>query len=208
MSSLRKQASLRVPRLEDVLITNELRLRPSRPPQQNREIEALHDLAAALPSEEPLAILNRLLVHALGLCRAGSAGVSLLEENPNGEVVFRWVALAGVLKDHTGGCTPRSFSPCGTCLDRGSPQLYSNPARYFTYLNEVTPPIVEGLVIPFYALREPIGTIWIVSHGTYRRFDREDARIMTSLANFTGAVFRALQPVPMGLAAKVGQDSR
>src|SRR5688572_24678767 len=73
---------------------------------------------------------------------------------------FRWVALAGQYANYVGGTTPRDFSPCGVCLDRNAPQLYLWPARYFTYIRPITPPIVEGLVIPFHVDGRAIGTIW------------------------------------------------
>ena len=97
-----------------------------------------------------------------------------------------------------GGRTPRNFSPCGTTLDRGAPQLFSCPDRYFTYFEGVDTPIVEGLVIPFAVSGRALGTIWVVSHDEHRRFDAEDGRIMTALADFTAA---ALQTLSSGEAA-------
>src|SRR5579872_4732712 len=128
--------------LDDVIITPELARRPSRRPQHAAEKRALVDLAQAM-ADAPETLARRLVEAALKLCRAGSAGLSLLETGTDGEV-FRWAALAGEYAPHVGGTTPRDFSPCGACLDRGSAQLYSYPARYFTYLHDVEPPIVEG----------------------------------------------------------------
>jgi GAF domain-containing protein len=141
-------------------------------------------------AHEPGRVLHELAAKAVLLCEAGSAGVSLLEVTPEGERIFRWVALAGAFEKYIGGHTPRNWSPCGTCLDQKAPVLLFYPARVFTYFNSAEPPIVEGLVIPmFYAWHE-VGTIWIVSHDEARKFDREDVRIMSALANITAVALR------------------
>ena len=46
-------------------------------------------------------------------------------------------------------------------------------------------PIVEGLVIPVYLGTESPGTLWIIAHDEECKFDAEDVRVMTSLAEFT-----------------------
>ena len=171
--------------LEDILVTGELRRRLAHDPDYPAEIAALHMLARCLAAQ-PDAMLARLLETALALCDAGSAGLSLLEHSATGEL-FRWPHLAGALASYAGGSTPRSFSPCGVCLERGSPQLFSYPGRYFTYFQDASPEIVEGLVIPLSWNGEALGTIWIVSHDEARRFDGEDVRVMESLASFTAA---------------------
>ena len=171
--------------LEDILVTGEIRRRLAHDPDYPAEIAALHTLARCLAAQ-PDAMLARLLETALALCDAGSAGLSLLEHSATGEL-FRWPHLAGALASYAGGSTPRSFSPCGVCLDRGSPQLFSYPGRYFTYFQDASPEIVEGLVIPLRWNGEALGTIWIVSHDEARRFDGEDVRVMESLASFTAA---------------------
>ena len=171
--------------LEDVLVTEALRRRPAQDPDYPAEIAALQTLARCL-AEEPAGMLPRLLEIAIDLCGAGTAGLSLVEQADTGHV-FRWVNVAGALSAHVGGSTPRDFSPCGVCLDRGAPQLFSYPGRYFTYFQAASPEIVEGLVIPIRWNDEALGTIWIVSHDDRRLFDLEDVRVMESLASFTGA---------------------
>jgi PAS domain S-box-containing protein len=182
-------AGPRVP-LEDVLITRELSRRKSRAPDyaaENRALVALAREMAANPKNLP----QKLVDLALELCRAGTAGISLIKTDAEGEY-FSWEALAGVYAPQLGGRTPRNFSPCGTTLDRGAPQLFSCPARYFTYLEGVDTPIVEGLVIPFALNGHALGTIWVVIHDESRRFDAEDVRIMTVLAEFTAAALQTL----------------
>ena len=172
--------------LADVVITGELQHRISRRPDYPAEIAALHALAQRLV-DHPDTMLDHLMQIALQLCDAGTAGLSLLEQTPAGEVVFRWAAMAGALASHAGGSTPREFSPCGVCTDRGRPQLFYYPERYFIYFQAARPAIVEGLVIPIVWNGEILGTIWIASHDDRRRFDGEDARVMESLASFAAA---------------------
>ena len=170
--------------LDDIVITPRLAERSAPPRNILAEHEALTDLigrAATAPS----GLLQRLVDHAVDLCHAGSAGVSLLEPAAEQDGVFRWVALAGAYRHYVGGTTPQSFSPCGSCLARGTPQLYRYPARLFTYLSEATPPIVEGLVLPLRSEAGPLGTIWIVSHDEAHGFTAHDVVCMASLANFT-----------------------
>lgn len=138
-------------------------------------------------AENPDNLLRFLAGLALELCQAGSAGVSLLEGAPGGDALFKWVALAGEFAVYEDGATPHDWSPCGVCLDQGKPVLLSYPARHYTYLQQVPIPIVEVLVIPLMAGREPLGTIWVVSHEEGRKFDLEDVRVMVNLAHFTGA---------------------
>ncbi|MFQ4141190.1 ATP-binding protein [Chlorogloeopsis sp. ULAP02] len=104
---------------------------------------------------------------------------------PTGEEVFCAHVLAGALEQYVGGTTKREFSPCGVCLDRGTPVLYSYPERYFTDLQAANIPIVEALILPLIADNHALGTIWIVSHDEQRHFDCEDVRVMSSLADFT-----------------------
>jgi PAS domain S-box-containing protein len=176
--------------LERVLITEELHQRTARTPALEVENQALRTLTRYL-AESSQIMLNQLAALAKDLCQAGTAGVSLLEVTESGEKVFRWVALAGALSPHEAETTPSDFSPCGFCLEQGTPQLYFYPERYFTYLQQAQPAIVEGLVIPLLVGDQPLGTIWVVSHDEQRRFDSEDVRLMTSLADFTTAALQS-----------------
>ena len=79
--------------LESVLSTAELSRRPSRRPDYQTENQALVTLAQEL-ANSPSSILQRLVETALELCRAHSAGISLLEGEA-GRKIFRWHAIAG-----------------------------------------------------------------------------------------------------------------
>ena len=171
--------------LESVIATELLASRTLRKPRRQAERAAFRELTNVLPQGRD-AIFECLASLALKLCSAGTAGVSVLENSPDEGEIFRWQVLAGKLSRFVGGTTPRHWSPCGTCLDRGKPVLYSWPVRFFTYIASIDVPIPEGLVIPVYAQGHGIATIWIVSHDD-AQFDAEDVRIMVSLARFAGS---------------------
>src|SRR5215471_10492000 len=109
--------------LDDVLITAELVRRPARRPDYEAENRALTAFAQAL-TQSPQTILRRLVETALEVCRADSAGASILEPGGAGGV-FRWHAIAGQLASNIGGEMPREASPCGVVLDRDAPLLFS-----------------------------------------------------------------------------------
>ncbi|MGB6200117.1 MAG: sigma-70 family RNA polymerase sigma factor [Candidatus Acidiferrales bacterium] len=194
MGSVQQPATLRT-----ILITEQLRSRVCRPRSPDCEAECLRVLAQAVAAS-PQHVVDALLEMPISLCGAGTTGLSLVETNDAGEQVFRWTNLTGRLAKHVGGTTPRNFSPCGVTLDRNAPQLFSYPGRYFQYFNQVDIPIVEGLVIPFRISTRTEGTVWIVSHDEKSRFDSEDARIMTSLAEFAGCALYLCQWFGAGAA--------
>ncbi|MEO8034132.1 MAG: GAF domain-containing protein, partial [Acidobacteriota bacterium] len=169
-----------LPDLESVISTAELSRRPSHPPNHTEENRALIALAREMATS-PDSMLQKLAETALVLCRAHSAGISLLEE---GQKSFRWKAIAGQWAAHLGGGTPRAFGPCGTVLDRDVAILFSHPERHFSYLADVTPCIDEALLLPFYVNGQGVGTIWVIVHDQSVRFDSEDLRVMTTLASF------------------------
>jgi len=175
--------------LTDVVISDELLSRHIHTVHSRIEIRAMYELADLLAEGAP-ALLKCLSQMAVELCNAGSGGISMLEAGDDGNQLFRWRALAGELEKYEGGSTPRDWSPCGQCLKAAKPMLYSYPARFFTYFQEVDIPIVEGLVLPMYVDGQPIGTIWIISHDEQRHFDAEDVRLMTSLGSFVSAELR------------------
>jgi signal transduction histidine kinase len=176
--------------LEAILTTEELERRPSRPADYEAENSALVALAQEM-TNSPTSVLQKLVDAALRLCRAHSAGISLLEDGAERKI-FRWHAVAGEYAPYVWGTTWRDFSPCGTVLDRDAMQLMSHPERYFTYFAPITPLIVEALLIPFYVGGQAVGTIWVISHDEQRRFDGEDARMITSLGKFASAAHQIL----------------
>jgi len=53
--------------------------------------------------------------------------------------------------------------------------------------------MTELLLIPLYRDNEGLGTLWVICHDTQRKFDREDVRILSSLADFTAATLCTLR---------------
>ena len=187
--------------LESVINTEELSRRPSRAPDYAAESRILASLAQGM-EHSPELILQNLAQAALKSCRAGSAGISLIEED--GKHV-RWHALAGELASQLWGTTPRSFSPCGTVVERNSIHLFSHLARHFKYFAEVKPSIVEALLVPFSFGKSP-GTIWVMTHDEQRRFDAEDARLIDDLGRFAAAAYRIRSSLALAEQASRRED--
>jgi two-component system, sensor histidine kinase and response regulator len=174
--------------LESILCTEELNRRPRRPRDYETENRALVSLAQAL-AESPRSILQILADKILEVFRADSAGLSLLTEEDGGKR-FYWPAIAGMWKPHVGGGTPRNFGPCGDVLDCNAPLLFRHFERRYPYLQPVTPPAVECLLVPFYVEGKAVGTIWAIAHNDRRKFDSEDLRQLVSLGTFASSAYQ------------------
>jgi PAS domain S-box-containing protein len=172
---------------QSMFSTAELSRRPSRPPDYAAESRAFIDLAREMVIS-PESILQKLAETALTLCRAHSAGLSILEAGDH-KRYFHWRAIAGRWAPHVNGETPRDFGPCGTVLNRNMALMCSHPERDFPYFGEVEPLLEEALLIPFYVEGEAVGTIWVVSHD-WHRFEAEDLRLMADLGAFTAAAYQ------------------
>ena len=168
---------------EDLLITPQLYRREARTADLATELEAYRELSAMM-TVDPVLAIQRFLDLAVELCpAAGSAGLSELSEDADGEPVFVWTSMSGAFAPFVGGTTPRDFSPCGLCLDQHHTILVDRPARVFTYFNDAEPEIIEGLIVPLYDTgKRPLGTLWVTSHEAGARFDPTDARVMEQLA--------------------------
>jgi signal transduction histidine kinase len=169
--------------LADVDIVSELQTRPRRQPNFEHESLSLGMLASELATN-PRNMLQRLVEIAADLCTADTAGLSLL----NGDV-FRWEAVTGTFAAAKGGTMPRAESPCGVCIDRDATQLMHLPDRAFPALY-AEPRFVEALLIPFHNNGSPIGTVWVVSHTSDRKFDAEDERVVGVLAQFASSAWQ------------------
>lgn len=176
--------------LEAILTTDELNRRPFRPPQEEAENRALGMLMQEL-ANSPQSILQKLTDAAVQLCEAGSAGISILEEQ-NGKKIFRWHAVSGKWSGFLGGTMPREFSPCGTVLDFNKSLLMTDPGRHYVIPDIVTPKVIELLLVPFYVDGVAVGTIWICSHEESQKFDAEDERLLRSLGNFAASTYQVL----------------
>lgn len=174
--------------LAAIVATDQLWHRGSRPRELERQVEALIDLGRLMAYADRRTILSEIAGYALALCKAESSGFSILEIDESGSEIFRWTATRGRMNPFEGGTTPAEFSPCGYCLERNSPQLFIHPERYYDYLQPISP-LSEVLLIPMHNDSHWVGTIWIISHERRRKFDREDARLMTALASLASATF-------------------
>jgi len=175
--------------LEAVIATSELEHRPARAPDFESESRALAGLMRALRDADTN-ILQKLAETALLLCRAQSAGVSI-EEEEQGNRVFRWHGAAGRWAPLRGGTMPREFSPCGTVLDHHAPVLMRYPQRHFPMPHKDGLAVTETLLVPFMAGGVTVGTVWLASHDESRRFDREDLRLLASLGECASVAYQA-----------------
>jgi hypothetical protein len=173
--------------LRDVLITEELVHRSVREPNYKAENSTLQELAEAL-AQEPQDLLERLPQMAVDLCHADSAVLSILE-NAGGEETFRWATAAGKLREYRGRVCRRLSSFSASCLERGTPQLYSFPTRSYSDAADLPLTLTEVLVVPLHMQSDGAGTLWIAHHDASRQFDATDMRIMLTLVAFgAGAV--------------------
>jgi PAS domain S-box-containing protein len=181
--------------LESILCTEELQLRPSRPPDHAKENAALVALASAL-ADSRHTILEILADTILRVTDADSSGLSLLTSDgttPDDKGQrFYWPAIQGMWKEHVGGGTPRDFGPCGDVLDRNCTLLFRHFERRYPYLLPVSPAAEECLLVPFYVRGKAVGTIWAMMHSDRRRFDSEDQRLMTVLGQFASLAYQTL----------------
>lgn len=176
--------------LDQVIANEELSRRRPRHRMQDALDEALAQLAGELATS-PRRVLQKLTDMALELCQSHSAGVSLLEAEGS-RSFFRWHAVSGRWAPLLWTTLPREFSPCGTVLDRGAAQLMIDPERHFTPLAQVPPKVHEALLVPFEVAGELVGTVWVISHHSSRRFDSEDRRVVASLAHFAAQAYERL----------------
>jgi len=180
--------------LESILCTEELRRRPSRAPEYEKENRALGELAGAL-ADSPSTIFQTLADTIRDITQCDSAGLSLLTKDGRRPDVdgqrFYWPAICGMWNPHVGGGTPRNFGPCGDVLDQNRALLFTHFERRYPYLMPVSPAAEECLLVPFYVAGNAVGTIWGIMHSDRRKFDAEDERIMASLGKFASSAYQA-----------------
>jgi PAS domain S-box-containing protein len=179
--------------LESILCTEQLRRRPWRPPDYKKENHALVALLSARLDPQSN-ILQTLAETILDVTQCDSSGLSLLTKDDGGKR-FYWPAIAGTWKPHIGGGTPRDFGPCGDVLDRNCTLLFKHFERRYPYLLPVMPPAEECLLVPFYVGGKAVGTIWAIMHGDRRKFDAEDARVMSTLGQFASLAYQSLESI-------------
>ena len=175
-------------KIEDLLDSQEFQHRAEGedPDRVRRAVEHLRETL----HKSPDTVFQELVQLAVDVCHADSSGISLEEENEKGELQFRWIAVAGSFAQYLNGTTPRFYSPCGTCLDRGVPQLYQVFDPYYNFLGVTADPILDGMLIPWRSERVQ-GTIWLVSHRSRDAFTRGDYELMRTLADIVSEGMRS-----------------
>lgn len=98
----------------DVVITPALATRR----QRTRDGVAVHRAVAQLVSDTTGATVadgcNACVEVALDLCEADTCGISVEEQAPDGQSIFRWVALAGAMSRYLHGTTPECSRPAAS----------------------------------------------------------------------------------------------
>jgi PAS domain S-box-containing protein len=179
--------------LESILCTEELRRRPSRAPNYEKENRALMALAGAL-ADPKADIFQRFAEIILEATECDSSGLSLLTREDGGKR-FYWPAIAGMWNPHIGKGTPRDFGPCGDVLDRNCTLLFKHFERRYPYFLPVMPLADECLLVPFYVDGKAVGTIWAIMHTDRRRFDTEDERLMNTLGQFASLAYQTVDSI-------------
>jgi hypothetical protein len=176
--------------LPNIDITAQLQLRRPRQADIRRENLAFRELATLLAAQPKDGFLQSLTDLTIKLCDADTVGISVEQTDEKGNKIFRWVAIAGELKNLIGGTTPRNFSPCGVCVDKNQPLLMEHLDLFYPYFKEAPLPFVEALLLPWEANGVAAGTLWAVAHSDRRKFDGEDARLLACLAAFVSGAMQ------------------
>jgi PAS domain S-box-containing protein len=172
--------------LRDVLATGELAGREPSPVDVAAERDAYRRLARQTAGS-PAALLRAVAAEAAALCRAGTAGVSVLDTDGRGARVFRWAAVAGDGAALAGRTVPADDVPCGVAVTAREPQLFRHPDRFFTALAGLGLPMHEALVVPLPEGSRRPGTLWVVSHEPGCRFTATEVETLRGLADFAAA---------------------
>lgn len=123
---------------EAVLCTEELQLRPQRPPDLAAEVRALGILVHTF-AETPDRILQVLVDTLVDIFHVGSAGCSAQIDGDDGPSLT-WPAIAGEWKTCLGRDPPWNSSPCDEVRARRTPLLFRRPQRRYAHLEALAPP--------------------------------------------------------------------
>lgn len=192
--------------VDDVQITDKLASRLSRMPDYEAENRALGLLAQEL-AINPRGVLQKCAELVMALCRADSAGISILERGETSDML-RWHAAAGEFARNLHGTMPRDASPCGTVMERDRVLLFRDAERFFPALRGVEPRIYENLLAPWHVEGTPVGTLWAIKHTSEGQFDAEDARVLESLARLAAAAFQMTSALDEAKAERVQLEKR
>lgn len=174
----------------DIYITDSIDQRPATATDSGREKRAILELATAM-AQRPSEVLPQFVALAIELTGSTSAGLSLLEDQPD-DGVFRWRHLHGLLAPFEDAFTPRNDSPCGVTLDQNRPVLARHPELIYDWISEHGIVVPEVLLTPLYIGSDvPLGTLWVVA-PTEGYFHSGHARTIAELADFVGAALKMI----------------
>jgi GAF domain-containing protein len=168
-------------------------------PSKSEGAEALLSLSETL-AQKPEGALRQLVMSAMKLTKADSAGLSL-EDQEEGELVLRWIATAGEFSRYQNGTMPRHFSPCGTAMERRTSLVMRDPVRQYPYISQLHVPVHHVLLVPFARRGRFVGTVWVATHRTEKKFDVEERRLIEGLASFASAILDSNALGPPGRGA-------
>ena len=192
--------------IDDLQITPQLAVRPSRSPDHAAENRALAALVQEMAGN-PGGVLQKCAELAMELCGADSAGFSIQEPGGTGGVL-RWHAAAGAFAADLGGAMPPEASSCGTMMKRDGVLLFDGVEHFFPVLLGVEPRIHETLLAPWPADGGAVGMLWAIKHTPEGRFDAEDARLLAGLARFASAAHRMTDALAAAEAGRQGLERR
>jgi len=166
----------------------ELAHRTSRPPDLEAENRALRALARALATD-PSHVLHTVAQTVVELCRADSAGVSIPEQDGE-HAVLRWRATSGALDGEIATVAPEAIPWSDVPPNQVLLIQRAGPA-----LRDLRPPIHEHLLATWAIDDKPGGALWAIAHTPERKFDAEDARLLSSLVPFAAAAWQITSTV-------------
>ncbi len=152
------------------------------------QMAALQRLSRAL-LDRPDTILQELVMAAVDMCGADSAGISIEKEDGSDEQCYLWIATAGQYSGFLNAFLPRNPSACGLCLERGHAQHFTVSKKFFDILGVEAPLVTDGILLPW-KTDDTRGTVFVMAHGRSEAFDQNDADLMTMLADFAAMGYK------------------
>ncbi len=172
--------------LQGVLITDQLARRRDRPILSTFTNAVMAELDRLL-AEAPDQYVEEVARAAMILPGAQSGGVSGLDAASS---ACHTLAVLGSWEKHRGSCALLDEVLCPLALEHKMLLAIAHPQRGFRQLGAVYPPVVETLMMPFFAGGRPVGVVWSVFHQGDAPFDRHDAYMVEEL----GRVLTAAHP--------------
>jgi hypothetical protein len=196
-------------RTSDLFLREQAIRRPVRATRLELEIESLHRLMRGL-SKDLCERLKDTVEAACELCDAECAGITLVEQMPDGTEKLRWIAAAGLIREVVGQ-TMSLDRNLKNIVKELKPRLICRPHRLFPHIAESWD-IAEALLIPW-AGDKTAGILWVLTRTDSKRLDAEDVRMLKSLAAFADSVIVKdavescrLDKERVGAAAKVANE--